>query len=60
VQLGGEALKEEFGFTVRQIAQSKRDYDAGRVRNARDPLTELKSARATTAKRGIKTPAKTA
>ena len=36
---------------IKQIAASKKDYDAGRVRNARDLLSELKSARATKGKR---------
>ena len=45
---------------IKQIAASKKDYDAGRVRNARDLLNELKSARAVKGKKSVKKPAKTA
>ena len=45
---------------IKQIAQSKKDYDAGRVRGARALLDELKSARIVKGKRDAKKPAKTA
>ncbi len=45
---------------IKQIAQSKKDYDAGRSRSAWGLLDELKSARVAKGKRGANKPAKTA
>jgi antitoxin (DNA-binding transcriptional repressor) of toxin-antitoxin stability system len=45
---------------IKQIAQSKKDYDAGRVRSAWSVLDEVKKAGVTKGKRGGKKSAKTA
>jgi PHD/YefM family antitoxin component YafN of YafNO toxin-antitoxin module len=45
---------------IKQIAQSKKDLDAGRVRSAWKVLDELKRTGGTKGKRGAKKPAKTA
>jgi PHD/YefM family antitoxin component YafN of YafNO toxin-antitoxin module len=45
---------------IKQLTESKKDYEAGRVRNAWDLLDELKGARAAKGKKSANRPAKTA